>query len=54
MILRQVIVGFKIAFSGLFFRKQNCARGLQEQRDVNVIVIIALASAKPSLSFLKS
>ena len=36
-----------------FIRKQKSTRNLQRQEDINVVVIIALSSTKPCLSFLK-
>ena len=53
MILRQITVSFKDAFSGLLFRKEIGARVFQWQEETNVVVIIALSSTKPCLNFLK-
>ena len=50
-----LIIHFSVknAFSGPFFRKQKVTRVFQWEKDINVVVIIALSSTKTYLSFLK-
>ena len=53
MISRQFTIGSKNALSGLSFSKQKGERVFQWQKDIYVVVTVALSSTKLCLTFLK-